>query len=281
MVRSRGNFMARHFNRTSACLGTVRREYQFDLVWQARYHCDMRQCRNCQTTLDNAYCSSCGQRDLDLERPIWGLIGDVLKETLEIDGRAAVSIKTLFRHPGKLTAEFLAGRRRTYTSPLRLYLVISISFFVLVAWLARSGILLEPGQDPSFDAAVQAGFLANDLPLLMFVLLPIFALLLKIVFSRRLYFDHLIFSLHLHSAAYVLFAVMLPLEKLADRHLALLLLQALGLAALVAYFVIALRRVYRPTWLAVSWKSVAVIFAYMVIVSIAIENTSDFLIIAD
>jgi hypothetical protein len=74
---------------------------------------------------------------------------------------------------------------------------------------------------------------------------------------------------------------MLPLEKLADRHLALLLLQALGLAALVAYFVIALRRVYRPTWLAVSWKSVAVIFAYMVIVSIAIENTSDFLIIAD
>lgn len=241
----------------------------------------MSQCRNCQATLDNSYCSVCGQRDIDLERPIWDLIGELVRETFELDGRTAVTIRTLFRSPGKLTCEFLAGRRRSYTSPLRLYLVISISFFVLVAWFARSGILLDPGQDPSFDAAVQAGFLADELPRLMFVLLPIFALLLKIVFLERLYFDHLIFSLHLHSAAYVLFAVMLPLENVADRNLALLILQALGLAALLAYFVIALRRVYRPTWLAVSWKSAAVISAYIVAVSIAIENTSGFLIIAD
>ena len=43
----------------------------------------------------------------------------------------------------------------------------------------------------------------------------------------------------------------------------------------------ALRRVYRPTWLAVAWKSTAIFFAYMVAVSIAIENTSSFLIISD
>ena len=241
----------------------------------------MSRCKNCEATLEGSFCSSCGQRNIDLERPIWGLVGSLLRETFELDGRAAVTIRTLFRHPGKLTAEFLAGRRRTYTSPLRLYLVISISFFVLVAWLARSGILLDPGQDPNFDAAVQAGFLADDLPRLMFILLPLFALLLKVVFLDRLYFDHLVFSLHLHSAAYVLFAVMMPLEKFADRNLALLLLQAAALVALAAYFVIALRRVYRPTWLAVTWKSVAVVFAYMVLVSIVIENTSSFLIIAD
>jgi len=241
----------------------------------------MSQCKNCQAVLDGAYCASFGQHDVDLERPIWGLVGDVLKETFEVDGRAAVTIGTLFRHPGKLTAEFLAGRRRAYTSPLRLYLVFSIAFFVLVAWLAQSGALLDPGQDPNFDAAVQAGFLADDLPRLMFVLLPVFALLLKTVFWGRLYFDHLIFSLHLHSAAYVLLAVMLPLERVADRHVALFMLQGLALAGLVAYFVIALRRVYRTAWLSIAWKAAAVLLAYMVIVSIAIENTSDFLTIAD
>jgi hypothetical protein len=241
----------------------------------------MSQCRNCQAKLDKTYCSACGQRDIDLERPIWGLIGDVAKETFEIDGRTAVTIKTLFRHPGKLTSEFLAGRRRTYTSPLRLYLVISISFFLLVAWLARSGILLDPGQDPTFDAAVQAGFLADDLPRLMFMLLPIFALLMKIVYSGRLYFDHLIFSLHLHSAAYIVFAFMLPLETLASRHLALLITQAVVMTAFLAYFVVAIRRVYQSSWFAIAWKSAIVLLAYMVIVSIAIENTSDFLIIAD
>ena len=241
----------------------------------------MSQCKNCQATLEGPYCGACGQRDVDLERPLWTLIAEVVKETFELDGRAAVTVKTLFHRPGLLTHEFLAGRRRTYTSPLRLYLVISISFFIVVAWLARSGILLEPGQDPGFDAAVQARFLSDDLPRLMFVLLPVFALLLKIVYFDRLYFDHLIFSLHLHSAAYVMLAMIMPLEGPADRHIVLMILQIALFAYLLAHFVIALRRVYQSAWLTVAVKSVAVLFAYLIIVSVAIENTSTFLIIAD
>jgi hypothetical protein len=241
----------------------------------------MPQCRNCQASLEGAYCATCGQRDVDLERPIWSLIGDVLKETFELDGRSALTIKTLFRKPGMLTYEFLAGRRRTYTSPLRLYLAISISFFILVAWAARSGLLLEPGQDPGFDAAIQARFLSEDLPRLMFILLPVFALLLKIVYLNRLYFDHLIFSLHLHGAAYVILAMMLPLEAPVNRHIILLILQFVLLVYFLAYFVTALRRVYQSGWLAVAFKSAVVLFAYMVAVSVVIENTSTFMIIAD
>ena len=241
----------------------------------------MPHCKNCQRGLEGAYCPNCGQRDVDLERPIWSLIGDILKETFELDGRSALTVQTLFRHPGMLTHEFLAGRRRTYTSPLRLYLAISISFFVFAAWGAKSGILLEPGQDPRVDAAVQAGFLSDDLPRLMFVLLPLFALLLKSVYSQRLYFDHLIFSLHLHSDAYVILAMMMPLEALANRNAFLFALQVLILVYFLAYFLTAMRRVYQSSWLAIALKSSAVLFVYMIAVSVAIENTSDFMIIAD
>lgn len=241
----------------------------------------MPQCKNCQTSLDGAYCPKCGQRNVDLERPIWSLIGDVVKETFELDGRAAHTIKTLFRHPGMLTYEFLAGRRRTYTPPLRLYLVISITFFVFVAWLAQSGILLEPGKDPGFDAAIQARFLSDDLPRLMFLLLPVFALLLKLVYSRRLYFDHLIFSLHLHSAAYVILAMVLPLEDLANRHIVLMILQAVLFLYFITYFVVAIRRVYQSDWLGVAYKSAIVLVGYVIIVSVVIENMSSVRIIAD
>jgi hypothetical protein len=192
----------------------------------------MSECRNCQARLQGDYCQSCGQKNIDLERPIWSLVGEVVKESFELDGRAALTIKTLFLRPGALTSEFLDGRRRTYTPPLRLYLVISISFFVLVAWLAQTGALLEPGQDPGFDAAIQARFLSDDLPRLMFLLLPVFALLMKGVYVKRLYFDHLIFSLHLHCAAYAVLAMMLPLEELANRHVLLMLLQVAVLAYL-------------------------------------------------
>ena len=238
-------------------------------------------CKNCQAGLNGAYCSSCGQKDVDLERPILGLLSDVIKETFEVDGRSALTVKTLFRHPGLLTSEFLGGRRRRYTSPLRLYLVISIAFFVVVAWLARSGILLEPGQDPGFDAAVQARFLSDDLPRLMFLLLPVFAVLLKIVFARRLYFDHLIFSLHLHSAGYIVLALAMPLENVAGKNMLALIAQGLLLAYFIAYFVLATRRVYRPGWFALALKSAAVLFGYMIVVSLVIENTSNFMIIAD
>lgn len=241
----------------------------------------MTDCRNCHAPLDGEYCGTCGQRNIDLERPIWSLLGDVIKETFEVDGRAWLTLKTLFRHPGKLTSEFLAGRRRTYTSPLRLYLVTSIAFFVFVAWLAQTGVLLDPGQDPVFDAAVQAQFLSDDLPRLMFVLLPVFAVLMKIMYRRRLYFDHLIFSIHLHTAAYVVLALMLPLEDIASGNIGLTIVQFILLVCFLAYFVIAVKRVYASGWWVAALKSAAVLFGYMIVVSIAIESTSSFLIIAD
>ena len=167
---------------------------------KALYHWRMPACRNCQSSLDGEYCSVCGQRNLDLEKPIWTLVGAVIREAFEIDGRAATTVRALFEKPGLLTAEYLAGRRASYSPPLRLYLVFSIVFFVLVTWFATSGILREPGADPGLDAAIQARFLSDDLPKLMFVLLPVFALLMKGAYWKRLYFDHLIFSLHLQEA---------------------------------------------------------------------------------
>lgn len=241
----------------------------------------MKQCRNCDTPLDGIFCPNCGQKDVDLERPIRELVGELLKETLDIDGRAFRTFRTLLMQPGVLTSEYLAGRRRSYTSPLRLYLVISVSFFLLVAWLAGQGVLLDSGQTRDLYAAKQAQFLSDDLPRLMFILLPIFALFIKIVFPRRLYFDHIIFSVHLHSAAYVLFALMFPMEQVAGEYWAPLVAQFILLGLFLGYFVISLRHVYNASWLVASVKSLAVLFGYIVLVSGVIEATSSFQILAD
>ncbi len=241
----------------------------------------MAQCKNCQTPFEGVFCPSCGQKDVDLERPLGELVGQALRETFDVDGRAWRTVRTMFRHPGTLTSEYLAGRRRSYTPPLRLYLAISVSFFVLAAWLASQGALLNPGQTHLADAASQAQFLSDELPRLMFMLLPIFALLIKVVFPRRLYFDHIIFSVHLHSAMYVMLALMLPLEKVAGGHWAPPLVQFVLLAYFAGYFVISLRRVYGASWLVSSIKSLAVLFGYTLLFSGVIEATSNFQILAD
>ena len=242
---------------------------------------NMTNCRNCDTPLDRNFCPACGQKDVDLERPMSKLVGEVLKETFELDGRTYRTVRLLLRHPGALTTEFLAGRRKSFTPPLRLYLVISVSFFVLVTWLARQGVLLDPGQIAERDAATQAQFMSDDLPRLMFVLLPIFALLLKVAFPRRFYFDHIIFSLHLHSAAYVILAVMLSMEKAASGHWLPLVAQALCCAYFLVYITLSVRRVYHTGWFIGIAKSLAILLGYFAVVSGVIEASSNFLILSD
>ena len=239
----------------------------------------MKHCRNCHAPIASKYCPDCGQKDMDLVRPMIDLVRELLKETFEVDGRAYRTVRTLFLQPGTLTIEFLSGRRRAYTPPLRLYIVISVSFFVVAAWLARQGVLLDTGQSIDTDAPGQAQFLSDELPRLMFILLPIFAVLLKIATPSRLYFDHLIFSVHLHSVAYVVLAFMLPLEHVP--HWLPIGTQILLFAYLLSNFVISFHRVYAANWAVAISKSLAVLLAYLVLFSILVETASSLRILSD
>ena len=101
----------------------------------------MTPCRNCDTTLEAGFrfCPRCGQKNVDLERPFSELLGEAVREIFDVDGRAVRTFWTLLRRPGLLTSEFVAGRRRHFMSPVRLYLLISVLFFVLAAWVAGRG----------------------------------------------------------------------------------------------------------------------------------------------
>lgn len=239
----------------------------------------MNHCQNCNCTLQGEYCGNCGQRDISLDRPILVLLRDLLKETFEVDGKAFRTIRTMLFRPGELTREFLAGRRRYYTSPLRLYLVISVVFFVFIGWFAQQGALLNPGQNVGDHAPSQAHFLSETLPRLMFLLLPAFALLLKIAFRHRLYFDHLIHAMHVHGLVYIGLAVMLPFENIA--HWSAVAIQSAVLAYVMAYMLWSVRNVYRAGWGIAVLKTLLVLVAYFGLISLVIEATSSIDIISD
>jgi len=231
----------------------------------------MTRCRNCETPFDGNYCPECGQRNVDLERPLPELVAEVVREAFDIDGRAIRTIWTLFRRPGMLTSEFLAGRRKLYSPPFRLYLVISLLFFLVAAWVAAQGILLDDGQTLEADAVGQERFFSDQVPRLMFLLLPFFALILKAAFRQRPYFHHLIHALHLHSAAYVVLALMLPLERVAASVTLAMVVQLLLFGYLIANLVISLRRVYRTSWLAAAGKAGAISILYMMVITSLFE----------
>jgi hypothetical protein len=90
-------------------------------------------CLNCHAPLIGPFCADCGQRDIPPYPSVRELAVDAFAEVSGWDGRFATTIRSLVRHPGKLTREFLEGRRARYISPLRLYLVASLVYFVLAA----------------------------------------------------------------------------------------------------------------------------------------------------
>ncbi len=94
-----------------------------------------RLCQNCGTPLRGPYCSTCGQHDIDYHRSFHHLIHDLLENLFHFEGRFFATIAWLLAKPGHLTKEFSAGRRQSQVNPVRLYLFVSVLFFVGVALL--------------------------------------------------------------------------------------------------------------------------------------------------
>jgi hypothetical protein len=200
------------------------------------------------------------------------------------------TLKLLLLKPGELTRQYLAGRRKHYVLPLRLYLTISLVTLLVMRMLTAASVdqpgaieidlkkgnwsITAMGVEPNagmtdgkffcvglpqwlcmrmqrrmavdnrvFEREV-ADFskrFVSNIGIGMFVALPAFALLLKLVYwNRRLrYTEHLVFALHVHALWFVALLLTLPGQKwLSD----------LAFVAMVVYALFAMRRVYGGRW---------------------------------
>src|SRR5881398_937736 len=109
-------------------------------------------CENCGTQLSGKYCSVCGQAAIDYRRSFRHVIVDVLDSFLNWDSKFFATIGWLIARPWHLTNQFLAGRRVRYVHPLRLYLLVSILFFFVINYWAKS-LHVDPSKRSAEDRA--------------------------------------------------------------------------------------------------------------------------------
>ena len=91
-------------------------------------------CQNCGALLGGQYCAACGQRARVRIISLWHLIREAVGDLTHLDSRLWRTMGPLLFKPGLLTNEYLAGRRARYIPPFRLYLGLSIVFFVLASF---------------------------------------------------------------------------------------------------------------------------------------------------
>lgn len=219
-------------------------------------------CLNCAHPLAPQrlkFCPACGQ-ETRIRPP---RVGEFLQQFggayFATEGALWRTLKLLLLKPGELTALYLAGRRKHYVLPLRLFLSISVVVLLAVRLVAgdmdgafkfdtdprqkdfsvgvigdnmRSGMKdgaffcdgypgwvcgrlkrrfdVDPQSMQRQSSELGQRALANLGPAL-FVMLPIFALWLKLVYiNRRMHYtEHLVFALHLHAFWFLALALTL------------------------------------------------------------------------
>jgi len=272
------------------------------------------QCPNCGETVAEKFCSHCGQRLADRRRTVSSLLSEAFSEILALDGRHLTTMRGLLV-PGKLTAEYLAGRRARYVTPVRIYLAMSLLLFLFVSLPTPDANTVdvfvdgevvgdrEPSPDRGnfqFSSVDSSSVLAEtlqewfgspadrwkrmsaqqlldgfvegferSLPRALILFVPFVALALKLLYIRkaRLYYDHLIFSLHFQSFLFLALIVvsllnMAGLSLIMPAHWAYLAGCAL---AAPTYLVVALKRVYGQGWVATLMKSTVLGFLYLLL----------------
>jgi hypothetical protein len=111
-----------------------------------------------------------------------------------------------------------------------------------------------------FSAFIES--LIHNLPKLMFFLLPVFALLLKLVYVRRrnYFFEHAVFTLYLHSFIFLFFTIVLLVGSMFKLQVSF----GIVFWPILFYLLIAMRKVYQQSWLKTLLKLVLITGAYII-----------------
>ncbi len=111
------------------------------------------------------------------------------------------------------------------------------------------------------DPARFVSDLLENAPLAMFLLLPAYALLLKLLYVRKgiFYVEHLVFALHLHSLVFLIYALLLLLPDMGS------FVENVAMGSMGLYHWLALKRYYRSGWFATTIVFGFLSFSYLVL----------------
>jgi hypothetical protein len=102
-------------------------------------------CRNCGADAPWNFCPNCGQETAIVLPSAFTFLREAAGRYIRFDGRMWRSLHALLFRPGFLTREYLAGRRRRYIRPARLFVALSIVLFAVLRFAAGAPVTIETG----------------------------------------------------------------------------------------------------------------------------------------
>lgn len=102
-----------------------------------RFQYRTEKCLNCERVLDisDRFCSYCGQKNSSKALRLKELLLEFFSGLVSYDSRFRKSVSALACSPGKLSSEYIQGKRVGYVNPFRFFISTAIVFFLAVSWI--------------------------------------------------------------------------------------------------------------------------------------------------
>lgn len=234
-------------------------------------------CANCGRPLAGHYCHDCGQK-AHLHNRLSHLLEEMVEGIAHFDGRLWRTLPVLTLNPGRLSREWIAGRRARYVAPLHVFL-FAVFLLFLVPTLTGHHILVGDGhgqpaaiqfdktsgaeQAPAYRALEKAGGKVLGNPQyygykieglaykLSFMVVPISMGILALIAFRRRFtlYDHAVVTLYGLGFTALLFTLVTLLSALLGGDNGLVnLIGTLVFFGLIGHSVWHLRGAYGFSW---------------------------------
>jgi hypothetical protein len=266
-------------------------------------------CANCGAAVTGKFCSECGQRVEHSVHSVWHFTLEATEDLTHADSRLWRTMGALLLKPGYLTSEFLAGRRMSYMPPIRLYLVLSLLFFLItsitrdpathVLFVDRAGheVFSQQAAESRHERAEKAcaklllrtsclkaveddghrlvEAYTHNLPRAIFLMVPILALVMKPLYlrQRRHYVEHALFILHDHSFVFLLFGLLAVVAALLKFAVPVTPLAIAAGLYIPFYYYRGMRRVYGEGPARTVGKLVVLSIAYLITATLVLIGT--------
>lgn len=193
-------------------------------------------CRNCGAGFTGNYCNQCGEKVYsEHDKTLSHVFEEVVHFFTHFDSKFLKTFWLIFAKPGFVSKEFCEGKRKSYYSPVNLFL-LGIFIYLLAPQIQGMNIslgnhisnnrslgikyslnwALHKLEKPGMTEAILVenfNHLSQKLAkILLLVLLPLSALFLRLIFwnKKRLFFDHFILSSEFNSFNLFGFFLLVP-----------------------------------------------------------------------
>ena len=88
-------------------------------------------CKNCEANKLGTYCHRCGEKTLDKDDfLVRQYVGSFVSSLTNLDSKFYRTLKAFIGQPGRLSADYFRGLRKPFLSPIQIFLIVTVLFFI-------------------------------------------------------------------------------------------------------------------------------------------------------